>query len=703
MLGLFFYLAGMPRKPNCIWILAVLCFLSFFLQCRSESKDAKQKERNTPRSIDEKIARKEGATDMEYSKQLLEALKEIDDFNNDTLKSTYVSRVSLAFLGLKDSVNFRETNQSSRELGQKIKDTTRIAESHWDLATYFKKRSLVDSAFYHYAKAQKLYGGMANDFLSGRMLYNMAIIQEDVKDYTGSEINTVRAIELLKPLNKYKQLYYCYNNLGIISRGLKEYENALKYYQKASEYAEKGKMPKSIQYSVQNNLGVVYQEQKNYTKAASTFENILTNTKRGTMSPARYARALDNLAYNQFKSGSYPGVEEKLKEALFIRDSINDIGGLSGSHYSLAEFYLSQKDTIAARAEGEKAKLYAEKSSSNERLLQVLELLARLNPNDAIAYTASYIKLNDSLQQEERKARNKFARIRFETNETLEQNRLLARQKQLWTGISIAVGLLAIAAFLFFDQRAKNQKLRFQQEQQASNEKIFHLMLDQKQKVEEGKKIAQKRISEELHDGVQGRLQGARMVLLGLNKRTTPEAIAERSEAIKELQDIQEEVRAISHELSHAAYQKIHNFINTINELLEGIKASAKLAYTFEYDENVPWDELKSDIKINLYRMVQESLQNCVKHAKADHVTVRFDVAQELLKVSIADNGAGFEIKKGKKGIGLRNIASRIEKIGGHWDIESTVGKGTTVYFSIPVALSDGEQTENTEKELQES
>ncbi|NHF59275.1 tetratricopeptide repeat protein [Flavobacteriaceae bacterium TP-CH-4] len=698
----------MYAKPN-LKLFAFLSFLALQVLCLSNctgnnSQKVRQSISQTNDSIGYWLKKSNEISDTEYRNRLRKAYDWAIGEKDDSLRSHYFSRISYAYLQLNDSLDFRKTNKTTIALAKKIKDTATHAAAHWDLAAFFRRYAVQDSAYYHYAEAQKLYAESNNDFYAGRMLYNMGKVQADVKDFTGSEINLIRAIELLKPLDKNEQLYRCYNVLGIVSKGLKEYGNAIDYYQKALQYANEVGLTPSRFSTIQNNIGVVYQEKGEHAKAVAIFNEVL-NRDNLSLSPEDYARTLDNLAYNQFKAGiNEEGVQEKLKRALQIRDSIQDITGVAGSYFSLAEFYLHQNDSTKALETALKARNFAEESSNNERLLQAFELLARLDPKNAVIHAESYIKLNDSLQQDERKARNKFARIRFETNETIEQNRLLAQQKQLWVGIAVALLLMALAAFLFIDQRVKNQKLRFQREQQASNEKIFNLLLEQKQKVEEGKKIAQKRISEELHDGVQGRIQGVRMLLTGLNKRNTPEAIEERSEAIKELQDIQEEVRVISHELSHAAYQKIHNFINTIEELLRDVQTSAQLQYTFEYDENFDWDMLNSDIKVNLYRVIQESLQNCVKHAKAGNVKVRFEIENDqMLNVSIADDGKGFEIRKGKKGIGLRNIASRIEKIGGDWDIGSSIGKGTTVSFSIPILSSKAGEDAINEKEFQEA
>ena len=67
-------------------------------------------------------------------------------------------------------------------------------------------------------------------------LQNMAIIQTELKDYTGSEITTFKALTVLKPLKKYEPIYKCYNNLGIIFNELEEYDQALFYHNKALEY-----------------------------------------------------------------------------------------------------------------------------------------------------------------------------------------------------------------------------------------------------------------------------------------------------------------------------------------------------------------------------------------------------------------------------------------------------------------------------------
>ena len=607
---------------------------------------------------------------------------------NDSLKPKYFSELSLAYLRLKDSLLFRTTNRKSLTYAKIVNDNKTSAEAHWDLGTFFRNNELQDSAYYNFREAHLLYNSIGDDFYSGRMLYNMAYSQVDVKDYTGAEINAFKAIELLKPANDNRRLYNCYSLLGSISKELHEYDRSIGYFKTAEEYLNKISDQK-IKYrefsSLQNNLGNVFKEQKMFLQAIPYYQNALKSDSLIIDRPKDYAIYLDNLASSRLNTGDTLGVKNQLLEALEIRKEENELAGMAKSYFSLAEYYMLQNDTVKALANAKLAEQFAIKSSNNKRLFETLGILVHLDKENRMKHTLDYIQLNDKLIQEERQARDKFTRISFETAEVSEENQILTRKKQIWTGIALSVFVLGLAVYIIINQRVKNQALRFQQQQQASNQEIFDLMLSQKQKIEETKKMEQKRISEELHDGVLGKMLGARMVLTGLNKRTNEEAVEERAIAISALKDVEGEVRAISHELSHAAYQNINNFINSIKDLLQSVGKAIGLEHAFEYDESFDWDSMKGDMKINLYRIIQETLQNAVKHSECKKILVNFVRTNDLLNITIVDDGKGFKAKAGKKGIGMRNIESRVGKLHGTWDIDSIVDMGTTITFNIPL------------------
>ncbi|MCG2461076.1 tetratricopeptide repeat protein [Flavobacteriaceae bacterium F89] len=692
-----------PTKPTTRKSVSFLLVFLFFLGCNPAVKDKD----STPNqavldSISQWVATGKNSylTKKAREKNLEKAYRSAVNLQSDSLKARYLSEISLGYLRLKDSAFFRTTNNMALEWSEKTRDSNSIANNHWDLASFFKQHTEEDSAYYHYSKAQKIYSALKDDYHSGRMLYSMAIVQSDIKDYTGSEISTIKAIELLKPLEKYKQLYNCYNNLGTLSNALKEYDRALAYHNQALSYLKKVKKKGHLEQVTENNIGIVYEGLGQHQNAIAQFKMVLASEDLRKNDPRFYAKVLDNLAYNRFKLKDTLQVETQLNTALQIRDSLADQSGKAVSHYNLAEYFLFKKDTLSALKHAQEAKGFALESSNNKRLLKTLELLPRVDPKNAVTYTQEYMALNDSLLHEERQNRNKFERIRFETDEVIEKNQLLARQKQLFLGIALGIFLLGVAVLVIISQRIKNQRLKFKQRQQETDREIFNLMLAQSGKIEEGKQLEQKRVSQELHDGILGQMLGIRLVLSGLNNRTDEKAMVQRGELIKKLQDVEEEVRTISHELNDASYEKIHNFIHSIQDLISTYEVSTGIKCQFDYDSAMDWDQLNGELKINIYRIVQESLQNGAKHARCKNLSIHFKRSDGNLQIVVEDDGQGFDVRKGKAGIGLKNIDSRTKKMGGSWTIKSKIGIGTKLAVQLPIKKESMKVDHNSKSQV---
>ena len=126
----------------------------------------------------------------------------------------------------------------------------------------------------------------------------------------------------------------------------------------------------------------------------------------------------------------------------------------------------------------------------------------------------------------------------------------------------------------------KTEELRFIQQQQEANEEIYNLMLAQQDKMEEGRTQEKKRISEELHDGILGKLFGTRLSLDSLNMVATPEAAKTRSVYISELKAIESEIRKISHDLN-TDFISDSGFMDILGTLIEKQTKAYDLDYSF--------------------------------------------------------------------------------------------------------------------------
>jgi signal transduction histidine kinase len=138
----------------------------------------------------------------------------------------------------------------------------------------------------------------------------------------------------------------------------------------------------------------------------------------------------------------------------------------------------------------------------------------------------------------------------------------------------------------------------------------------------------------------------------------------------------------------------INNFVAILTNLLEEQAHNFETEVEANIDVDIPWDKIDNNLKINIYRIVQEALQNVNKYAKASHVKIALQLENSKLHLEVTDNGQGFAVDKKSKGIGLSNMISRTQECDGHLEIKSKKGKGTTISIIFPTEKNqDQEQT----------
>lgn len=633
---------------------------------------------------------------IKYSKDKQKVLGERKDYiekaralslleKNDSLRNKYFSEIALAYLKLDDSLNFRKFNAESIRLSKKVNDSLTLANNYWDLATLYSNKDIKDSSFYQYFQAYKMFIKAKDSSDAARTLLGMAEEQADLEDFTGSEITTVEAIKIFKSLNDNSQLYDCYNQLGINYNQLGEYQQSLFYHEEALKYLKKAKDPGTRERSSLNNIGVVYENMGDHANAVENFKKALEYDNLEKKNPESYARILDNLAYSRLKLQDTLGIYKLFNKALHIRDSMNNYGGVAINKLHLVEYYLYKKDTAkAVEVAKEVVSLTTERKNYRDKL-SALKVLSSLEKD--YKYGEEYIKLNDSLIKAERSIRNKFARIKFETDEYIEKTEELSQQKKLILITSGIIVILGSLVFIIINQRIRNKKLQLEQDQQKANEEIYNLMLSQQKKVDEGRRREKKRISEELHDGVLGKLFGTRLILGTLNTSVKKEDVNKREQYIQDLQEIEEEIRNVSHELNDASQASDIGYISLIESMFEKQSEISGFTYSLKADTNLNWEGVEGNLKMNLYRIIQEAIQNINKYARAKNVKIVFKhLDTELLQLTIEDDGVGFDMTSKNKGIGLKNMHSRAEKIKGTLDIETVINQGTRIIVRAPLS-----------------
>ena len=645
-----------------------------------------------------------------YSDSLSTYLKYAKDENlNSDKRSKYNKKAYLILKNQKNDAQFRDnlytvTKQFSlldqdEELKSALqlivekavekKDSLNLAKAYNLYANQYINLGQNDSAYYYLLKSEKLFLKLKDSLNLSKNYLDKSYVQLYENDYTGSELSSIQALGYFKNFNNRQSEYLALNLIGICSNELKNYENALIYHNKALDYVNKYEeiANSKLHYraSTYNNIGYVYQNLNEHKEAVINFRLGLKEKNLLQDEPSIYSTIADNLAYSKFKLGDYNGLPELFFESLRIREKNGFSSGIINNKIHLSEFFAAKNDTINSQKYANEALQLAKTTNVSGDLLGSLKQLSLVEHKNSSKYSKEYIKISDSIQQEERKAKDKFARIAYETDEIIGEKDKLEEQNR--TLLYFFIGTFAVGVLLFVirTQRARNRELLLKQQQQKVNEEIYSLMISQQQTIEENRVKEKKRIAQELHDGILGRMFGARLNLDSLNKFSDEESIANRYNYLNELKNIEQDIREISHDLNREKHVLINNFVAIVHNLLEEQKSSFESDITFSIDESIKWDLVDNTTKINLYRILQESLQNINKYASAKNIRVDFKKDIDNIVLKIVDDGIGFDVNTRKKGIGLQNMLSRVNECDGVFDIDSKKGKGTAITITVPI------------------
>lgn len=625
-----------------------------------------------------------------YTNQVLLVL---NNQKNDSLTRAYFFKLAARYYNLNESEKYLKTCRKIYAFSQESKDSLSIAKSLQYIGNYHYSKFTNDSAYYYYNKAENTYLHLKNNENINRLKLYKANILFYEKDFSGCEAAVINILKTIKNKNDIRLLYECYITLGNALEGSNNRKQALIYYNKANEVSNQLKDDSqylSLKAQTYNYLGRVFQEENKYKKATYYFEKALGFSNFRNNEPLLYANLVNNLGYSKFKLHDKSAFSY-LNKALQIRDSLNNIPGIVSSKINLSEYYFNNNDKKKAFLFSTQAKTLAHNNKIFEDELKSLELLAKIDVKNVSFYNNQFMKLTDSLQNNERKTRDKFARIEFETDEILNQKKNIEVEKdkmssQRWIILGFSLFFILIIALLYLAkvQHAKNKKLQFEQEQRKANEDIYQLMLDQQSKIDEGRQAEKKRIAQELHDGIMSKLTSTRLNLFILSKKTDEETIKKCLLHIADIQNIEKEIRAISHDLNKDVFAAKESFKTIVTTLFDDLKTISEINSHIEIDEDINWETIEASTKMHLYRIFQEAIQNIRKYAKANIVSAHISKDENHIHIEINDNGIGFNTKKAKSGIGLKNIQSRATMISGTLNIKSSIGKGTQINLIIP-------------------
>jgi signal transduction histidine kinase len=491
---------------------------------------------------------------------------------------------------------------------------------------------------------------IAHNYTSLSLMYH-----NDLQDYSLGLRYGLDALKILNSLkNKNLQAIWTASNATAINYDDgNQPEKALEYHFKNLKNAGDDKDNLA---TTSNNIGNTYRKQKLFAKAEPYFIKALEThiTQRGELNN-EYDLAT---VYNNLSGVNWDlGRPEKGK---MYRDSAIHYSILSGKTEKLMDTYYE------AYQMSEKNKDF----------------------KDAVDFLKQYVSVKDSAMNSERakivydlevqyESERKQQHIALLESESKVKDLELQRSRTLILSIIGGFVFLAGMVYLFYKRSRDKQRLSHAKEREESQRLRFAAVL-------EAEENERSRVAKDLHDGIGQLLSTAKLTLSAIDQPPSTETSKMLSNSMQILDEATREVRTISHNLMPATLTQI-GLGAALHDLFVKINESNLLRINLNVtglEERLP-----PSTEIAVYRVVQEIINNMIKHSKADTITVKIVRSESSMHLSISDNGVGFakELIAKSTGLGWKNIFSRISMLNGEIDVETESGTGTSISIQFAV------------------
>ncbi|WP_300675054.1 tetratricopeptide repeat protein [Soonwooa sp.] len=544
-------------------------------------------------------------------------------------------------------------NQSAKDSATDKKDNP-----FYDKAWTFFDKGQKDSTFFYLNEAKDLFIKNNDSFGAAKSLVNMAIIQEESSDNFGSMETSLMALTFLKEKDTahFSFLASNYNSLGVVSNELKDYDNSIRFYEKALSFSK----DKEEQLMLRSNLANTYFNQKKYKESNLIYEELLQgiSDKDDT-----YPRVLMNYVRSKYHLDSTFNPRKLFDNGIKICEDRKDDWGLDAGYCYLSDYYLDRNKDSAfyfANLMYAKAKIL---KSPQDKVDALQKMISAGKIKDSKLYFDEFHHIDDSLHLSTAAARNQFALIRYEGEKNKVENEQLkienlrkkyqVRKQQYITGGFVLFSVLLLIGFWLFYRR-RRQKLALEAENIIKTNRLA--------------------TSKKVHDVV---ANGLYRVMSEIENSDT----LDKNKLLYTLEEMYEKSRDISYDEQDLVKK---DFAEKLSDMIRSF-GSESIQFFIVGNSDEVWQGFDENAREQLFLVIQELLVNMRKHSEASRVILKFNNENSSLNISYKDNGVGMDGKT--SGNGIKNTVNRIYNLKGKIIFEASIEGGLQVDIDVPHQL----------------
>jgi two-component system, NarL family, sensor kinase len=578
------------------------------------------------------------------------------------------------------------------QLAEKINYSLGLATAYRLVGVLYVDRMVLDSGKMYYDKAAELCKDKTEKQFqkqAGLIAHNYGAVYHKKQAYDSATQKYLEAIKIFSSSGQDEFAFFPYTNLATIYSYLKDDKKSLEYAKGASASALKLNDKSRIVSAVNTEMSARLQLEQ--------YDSVLLPLKKNLEA----ANSLNNFyqlgitnnllaRYFGYGKNKFDSAVLYSKDALADMQKVNNEYEIANMLHNLGYYYQQANGIDSAITYYDKAIDKAKSLGLDQVVQYSLENLVELeekrgNTKQAYAYLKQLVIVKDTLQQKfNREQVNELeARYQDEKKENqIQLQKATIKQKSIFNYVLIgSVATLLIISLLSYRNYRQKQKLQ----QQRINELETEKQLAATEAVLKGEEQERTRLAKDLHDGLGGMLSGIKYSLNTMkgNIIMTPENVQAFERSMDMLDSSIKEMRRVAHNMMPEALVKfgldtaLKDFCNDINQ-----SGALKIIYQSIGLENAVIDQTTA---ITIYRIVQELLNNTMKHAAAKNAIVQVSKTDDVLAIEVEDDGKGFDtsILKQSRGIGWTNIQHRIDFLKGKLDVSSNPDNGTSVHIEL--------------------
>lgn len=571
----------------------------------------------------------------------------------------------------------------SLEIQERLNDTRTIGLTQNNIGRLFYQTKNFPKAIEYFQKAIKANTESGDWRNLGIAHVNLANVYVDMNDYSAAMQELNKSVDHFTRVDFKRGLQVVYNNLGAMNIRQKNYEAAIPLLQKGLELARINQSTGGVAL-IEQNIGYALSLSNQYTKALDWFIKAEKTAIETRADDYTFGEIYNHRASLDSAMGNYQSALDYRTKFLLINEKfmgnkvIKEVNELQTKYETQKKEYtislLNKSDSIKSLT------ISNQQLAINQNLFKIAEQKLKLAD-------ANLQLISDSLLLSEQNKKILQAQLdssisEEKINRLSEQNKIKAlevsRKNNQIVIVLISIGLISLLVYYLYKRKQNIQKSIHQRELliQQKNATIDIINTEEKER---------KRIAIDLHDGVGQMMSAAYMNLQAIKdqlKSFSPDDADLFNKSLSLVKESCDEVRQVSHNMMPNALlvkglaKAVQEFIGQINQ--RNLKINLSTEGIFQ--------SLPSHVEGVLYRVIQESVNNVIKHAKATHLDISINQSEDGIDVMIEDNGKGFEKEQiHKEGIGLSNIKSRIHYLGGTVEWNTSPGNGTLVAIYIPL------------------